>query len=74
MVKKRFNLTDLDCANCAAKMEAAIKKIDGVNDCTVSFLTQKLTLDADDARFDAILQQVVKVCKKVEPDCEVVVK
>lgn len=43
MVKKRFNLTDLDCANCAAKMEAAIKKIDGVNDCTVSFLTQKLT-------------------------------
>nr|WP_207720737.1 cation transporter [Lawsonibacter celer] len=69
MVKKRFNLTDLDCANCAAKMEAAIKKIDGVNDCTVSFLTQKLTLDADDARFDAILQQVVKVCKKVEPDC-----
>ena len=69
MVKKRFNLTDLDCANCAAKMEAAIRKIDGVNDCTVSFLTQKLTLDADDARFDAILQQVVKVCKKVEPDC-----
>ena len=69
MVKKRFNLTDLDCTNCAAKMEAAIKKIDGVNDCTVSFLTQKLTLDADDARFDAILQQVVKVCKKVEPDC-----
>ncbi|WP_186565008.1 cation transporter [Lawsonibacter celer] len=68
-MKKRFNLTDLDCANCAAKMEAAIKKIDGVNDCTVSFLTQKLTLDADDARFDAILQQVVKVCKKVEPDC-----
>ena len=72
MVKKRFNLTDLDCANCAAKMEAAIKKIDGVNDCTVSFLTQKLTLDADDARFDAILQQVVKVCKKVEPDCQIV--
>ena len=71
MVKKRFNLTDLDCANCAAKMEAAIKKIDGVNDCTVSFLTQKLTLDADDARFDAILQQVVKVCKKVEPDCQI---
>ena len=60
---------DLDCANCAAKMEAAIKKIDGVNDATVSFLTQKLTLDADDARFDAILDEVVRVCKKVEPDC-----
>ena len=68
-MKKKFKLTDLVCANCAAKMEAAIKKIDGVNDATVSFLTQKLTLDADDARFDAILDEVVRVCKKVEPDC-----
>ncbi len=68
-MKKKFKLTDLDCANCAAKMEAAIKKLDGVNDATVSFLTQKLTLDADDARFDAILDEVVRVCKKVEPDC-----
>ena len=68
-MKKKFKLTDLDCANCAAKMEAAIKKIDGVNDATVSFRTQKLTLDADDARFDAILDEVVRVCKKVEPDC-----
>ena len=68
-MKKKFKLTDLDCANCAAKMEAAIKKIDGVNDATVSFLTQKLTLDADDARFDASLDEVVRVCKKVEPDC-----
>ena len=68
-MKKTFKMIDLDCANCAAKMEAAIKKIDGVNDATVSFLTQKLTLDADDARFDAILDEVVRVCKKVEPDC-----
>ena len=68
-MKKHFKLQDLDCANCAAKMEAAIKKIDGVNDASVSFMSQKLTLDADDARFDAIVQEVVKVCKKVEPDC-----
>ena len=68
-MKKKSKLTDLDCANCAAKMEAAIKKLDGVNDATVSFLTQKLTLDADDARFDAILDEVDRVCKKVEPDC-----
>ena len=68
-MKKRFNLTDLDCASCAAKMEQAIKKLPGVRDASVSFLTQKLTLDADDARFDAIGQEVVKVCKKVEPDC-----
>ena len=70
-MKKRFNLTDLDCASCAAKMEQAIKKLPGVRDASVSFLTQKLTLDADDARFDAIVQEVVKVCKKVEPDCEI---
>ena len=68
-MKKRFKLTDLDCANCAAKMEAAIKKIDGVNDATVSFMAQKMTVDADDARFDAIMQEIVAVCKKVEPDC-----
>ena len=51
------------------KMEDAIKKIDGVNDANVSFMTQKLTVEADDARFDAIMQEVVKVCKRVEPDC-----
>lgn len=71
-MKKRFKLVNLDCANCAAKMEDAIKKLDGVNDASVSFMTQKLTLDADDARFDEILEQAVKVCKKVEPDCTVV--
>ncbi|MCI6569419.1 MAG: cation transporter [Dysosmobacter sp.] len=68
-MKKRFSMVDLDCANCAAKMETAIKKIDGVHDATVSFLSQKLTIDADDARFDEIMKEVVKVCKKVEPDC-----
>ncbi len=70
-MKKKFKLTNLDCANCAAKMEDAIKKIDGVSDATVSFLMQKLTIDADEARFDAIMQEVAAVCKKVEPDCEI---
>ena len=73
-MKKTFKLIDLDCANCAAKMEAAIKKLPGVNDASVSFLTQKMTIDAEDAKFDEIVKQAVKVCKKVEPDCEVVVK
>ena len=73
-MKKHFKLRDLDCANCAAKMEDAIKKLPGVNSATVSFMTQKLTLDADDARFDEILQQAVKICKKVEPDCTILVK
>ena len=70
-MKKRYNLVDLDCANCAAKMEEAIKKVDGVNTATVSFLTQKMTVDADDARFEEIMDEVVAVCKKVEPDCEI---
>ncbi len=68
-MKKRFKLTDLDCANCAAKMEEAIKKIDGVKDANVSFMAQKMTVDADDSRFDDIMKEVVAVCKKVEPDC-----
>ena len=68
-MKKKFKLTDLDCANCAAKMEDAIKKLDGVNDASVSFMMQKMTIDADDARFDEIMKEVVEVCKKVEPDC-----
>ena len=68
-MKKKFKLQDLDCANCAAKMEDAIKKIPGVNDANVSFMMQKMTIDADDARFDEIMKEVVEVCKKVEPDC-----
>ena len=68
-MKKKFNLEDLDCANCAAKMEEAIKKIDGVNNASVNFITQKMMVDADDERFEAIMDEVVSVCKKVEPDC-----
>ena len=68
-MKKQFKMSDLDCANCAAKMEDAIRKIDGVHDVTVSFLRQKLILDADDDRFDAILDEAVRLCRRVEPDC-----
>ena len=50
-------------------MEDAIKKIDGVNDANVSFMTQKMTIDAEDDKFDDIMKQVVDICKKVEPDC-----
>ena len=73
-MKKTWKLDGLDCANCAAKMEAAIRKIDGVTSATVSFMTQKMTIEGDDARFDEIVAQAVKACKKVEPDCQVVVK
>ena len=73
-MKKTFQMIDLDCANCAAKMERAIQNIDGVTHATVSFMSQKLTLEADDARFDQIVKEAVNACKKVEPDCEIVVK
>ena len=69
-MKKRFKLTDLDCANCAAKMETAIKKLPGVHDASVNFLTQKMTIDADDV--EAVMPAVVKCCRKVEPDCQIV--
>ena len=71
-MKKVFKLEDLDCANCAAKMERAIAKIDGVTSATVSFMAQKMTIEADDARFDDIMKEVVKTCKKVEPDCKII--
>lgn len=71
-MKKTYQLRDLDCANCAAKMETAINKIEGVNSATVSFMTQKLTIDADDGSFDKIMKKVVKTISKVEPDCEVI--
>ena len=73
-MKKKFKLQDLDCANCAAKMEDAIKKIPGVNDANVSFLMQKMTIDAEDDKFDAIMEEVVRVCAKVEPDCKILMK
>ena len=64
----------MDCANCALKMENAVKKLDGVKNASVSFMTQKFTLEADDAVFDSVLQQALKALAKVEPDCKVIVK
>ena len=71
-MKKQFKLDEIDCANCAAKVEEAIKKIDGVNGATVSFMTQKLTLEADDAEFDEVLDRVVEFTADAEPDCEII--
>ena len=70
-MKRAYKVDELDCANCAAKMEDAIKKIEGVNDATVSFMTQKMTIDAVDEKFDDIMKEVAKVCAKVEPDCKI---
>jgi copper chaperone CopZ len=73
-MKKTFSLIALDCAHCAARMEDGIRRIKGVHDVTVSFLTQKLTLEADDAVFEKVLKQAVKICRKIEPDCTVVIE
>lgn len=72
-MKKTFALEDLDCAVCAAKMEDAIKKIDGVQNASVSFMAQKMTVEADDDKFDEIVKKIVRACKKVEPDCRILI-
>ena len=68
-MKKKFNI-EVDCANCARKMEEAANKIEGVT-ATVSFMQQKLIVEAPDDRFDELMAEVVKAAKKAEPDCEI---
>lgn len=71
-MKKVFRLQDLDCTNCAAKMERGIAKIKGVSFVNVSFISQKLTLEAQDDIFEDVVKEAVKVCKKIEPDCKII--
>ena len=66
-MKKVYKI-EIDCANCAAKVEEAIKKIDGVNSASLNFMTQKMILDLDESREEELLKQVYKTAKKVEPD------
>jgi cation transport ATPase len=68
-MEKIINLENLDCANCATKMENAIKKIEGVNNINISFMTQKMKLDIEEEKYDTIISEIKKVCKKIEPDC-----
>ena len=72
-MKKKFKMENLDCANCAAKMEAAILKIPGVNGASMNFMTQRLTLDADDARFGEVLAEAQKCCDRVDKGCRIVI-
>lgn len=71
---RNFVLSEIDCANCAAKVEQKIKKIKGVQDATVVFLTKKVTITADEADFDRIIAEANVVIKKVEPACELIAK
>ncbi len=70
-MKKSYKI-EVDCANCANLMEEAAKKTAGVKDAVVSFMTQKMKVEFDDgADVDAVMQDVLKNCKKVESDCEI---
>ena len=69
-MKKVIAMQDLDCANCAAKMEQAIKKIDGVQNCTINFMLQRMTLELDDNNSAEIIEKIRAAVKKVEPDCK----
>lgn len=71
-MKKVFKLEELDCAHCAAKMQTAISKIDGVKSVSINFLMLKMTLETDDAVFDEVLAKAQKAIKKIEPDCRIV--
>lgn len=70
-MKKVYKITDIDCANCAAKLERALAKVEGVQNVSISFLSQRLALEAEDGRFDKVFDNVVKVCRRVEPDCKI---
>lgn len=70
-MKKTYKMENLDCANCAMKMEQAISKLDGVQSATVNFMMQKVTIDADPARLPEILKQADACCSRVDRDCHI---
>lgn len=72
-MKKKFKMENLDCAHCAQKMEDAIKKIDGVTDASVSFLTQKMMIEAADDKFDAALEEACRIVSNVHADTKVII-
>lgn len=71
-VKKRYSLENLGCANCAAHMEEDIAKLDGVNSVKIAFMTQKMSLDVDDASMQSVLQDAQRIVTSYEKDCRIV--
>ena len=70
-MKRALRIENLDCASCGAKIEAEIAKLDGVNSATISFMTQRLTLDAANDKFDGIVEQARAICDRIEPGCTI---
>lgn len=73
-MKKTYILEDLDCANCAAKIEDAVGKLPGVSKSTVTLLTQKLVIEVAEDKAEGIYKEIKQIVKKFEPDVEVVEK
>ncbi|MCI6551974.1 MAG: cation transporter [Lachnospiraceae bacterium] len=73
-MKKTYILEDLDCAHCAAEIEKAVGRLEGVSSSRMTFLTQKLVVEVEDARADSITKEIKKIVKKLEPDVEVTEK
>ena len=70
-MKKKYNI-EVDCANCAQKMEEASGKVSGVASCAVSFMAQKMTVEFEDGADEkSVMREILKVCKKIERDCEI---
>ncbi len=70
-MKKVFKIEGLDCAHCAASIENGVKKIEGVHSAKVSFLTQRMVIETDEADAERVVKEAIEICKDVEPDCEV---
>lgn len=73
-MKKTYKMSGVDCANCAAKMESEIAKIEGVNACSVNFVLQKLTIDAEPEKLAGIIEKAGAVCKKIDRHAEIIAK
>ena len=71
-MKKTWQLEDLDCAHCAMKMQEGIAALKGVQSASVNYLSARLTIEADEADMDRIIQEAVKICRRIEPDCRII--
>ena len=72
-MKKVIRMKNLDCAHCANKMEQQIAKLEGVVSVSINFMLQKMTLECDESKLLDIILQANKICKKVEPNCSLVI-
>lgn len=71
-MKKVFKIEELCCANCAAKLENAISKIEGVSKVSLNFIAEKLIIEAEEELFDEIMKECVRLAKRIEPDCRII--